>query len=142
MFFFKLINGFGDKYPVKVSPRGELAVSNVEYSEAYNATAGTPDVAANFLGPQPDKFFAITGITLRANQQVSNTADATVVIYEADAPDSIVSTRDIFVTQMVKQNRESLTGLYLRTTPGKWINIKTTDDDIYATIFGYYTKTD
>lgn len=131
-------DGGGTGSLAKVSTRGQLIVAPIDYSTAYNATAGTANVASNFLGPQTGKRFVITGITLYANQQVSNTVDATVVVYEAIADNTVTSSKDVLSTNMTRKDRIVLTGINLILTEGVWLNLKTTDDDVYGTVLGYY----
>lgn len=107
--------------------------------KSISASAVIVNTAYNFVGPKTGKIFVITGLTLYANQRVSNTADATVVVYEADSPTTTTSSSDIFNTNMVRGNRIVLNGLFLQVTEGKWVNLKTTDNDVYGTIIGYYT---
>lgn len=136
----ELQDGRGSKSRAKVTAQGQLVTSPIEYSQAYNATAGTANVAANFIGPKTGKRFVITGVLLSANQGVSNTTDATVVIYEADAPDTATVSKTILSTNMVRQDRINLGSVNLIVTEGKWVNLKTTDDDVFGTIFGYYIE--
>lgn len=133
-----ITDGNGTNTQAKVTSRGQLVVSPLDYSTAYNATAGTANTAANLLGPLTSKRFVITSITLYANQNVSNVSDATVDVYEAASSSSTTITKSVLQTNMVRQDRIILTGLNLILTEGVWLNLKTTDDDIYGTVFGYY----
>lgn len=133
-------SGYGDNYEAKVTSRGQLVVAPLEYSEAYNATAGTDNTAAVLVSPKVGQRFVITGMILKANQSVSNTVDATVDIYEATSDTSTTIAKSIFQTQMVRGDRLVLTALNIITTENVWISIKTTDDDVYCTIFGYYVE--
>ena len=123
---------------VKVTSRGQLVVSPLDFSSAYNATAAVNDTAYNLVGPENGKQFIITEIILYANQGVSNTADATVIVYEATSSTSTAVASSILTTNMVRQDRIILTGLNLIVTAGRWVNVKTTDNTVYATVFGYY----
>lgn len=133
-----LTDGKGTNAQAQVTSRGQLVVAPIDYSIAYNATAGTANVAANLLEPVTSKRFVITAITLYANQGVSNTADATVDLYEATSSTSTTISKSVLQTNMVRQDRIILTGLNLILTEGVWLNLKTTDDDVYGTVFGYY----
>jgi len=39
---------------------------------------------------------------------------------------------------MVRQDKVILTNINLILSEGKWLNVKTTDNTVYATILGYY----
>lgn len=127
-------DGSGTSSLAKVTTRGQLVVAPLDFSEAYAATAGTANVAANFLGPKVGKRFVITAITLYANQNVSNVSDATVIIYEAGSDTSTTVLKSILTTNMVRQDRIILSPLNLIVSEGVWV----TDDDVYSNIFGYY----
>jgi hypothetical protein len=133
-----ITDGSGTGVQATVTSRGQLVVSPLDFSTAYNATAGTANVAASFFGPISSKRFIITGISLYANQNVSNTVDAVVDIYESDSATSTTISQSVFQTNMTRKDRLSLTGLNLIVTEGVWLNLKTSDDDVYGTVFGYY----
>lgn len=131
-------DGAGSNAEAKVTQYNQLVTAPLEFSTAYNATAGTANTAANFVGPGSNQRFVITSIMLYANQQVSNTADATVVIYEATSDSTTTVSKNILTTNMVRQDRIILNNTNIIVSEGKWVNLKTTDDDVFGTIFGYY----
>ena len=88
--------------------------------------------------PMTGNRFVITTINLYANQGVSNTSDATVTLYEATGTTITTVSKNIFVANMVRQDTITLTGINLILSEGKWLNIKTTDNTVIATILGYY----
>jgi FlaG/FlaF family flagellin (archaellin) len=130
-------DGRGNGSLGRVTTRGELVVNRFDYSTAYNATAGTANTAVNFVGPIASQQFVITDILLYANKNVG-AADATVVIYEASSDSTATVDKTLFTTEMIKQSRADLVGLNLIVAEGKWVNMKTDDDDVFGTIMGYY----
>jgi hypothetical protein len=132
-----IVDGNGTNVEAKVTARGQLVTSPLEYSTAYNVTADAINTGYNLATPINDKQFVITDILLYANKNVG-VNDATVVLYEASSLTSTTVDKTIINVEMVKQTRLDLTGLNLIVTAGKWVNIKTDDDDIFATIMGYY----
>jgi hypothetical protein len=135
----KLEDGSGTSSGAKITTRGQLVTAPLDYSKAYNATAGTANTAANLVVPVVGWQFVITSIHLYANKNVG-AGDATVVLYEASASDTATVDTTIFTAEMVKQTSRDFTGLNLIVTVGKWINVKTDDDDVFATILGYYVE--
>lgn len=132
-------DGDGTSSLAKVTSRGELVTGRFDYSTAYAVTVNATATAFNFVGPIAGKRFVITDIILYANKNVG-AADATVDVYEATASDSTTISKSILAIEMLKQTSRDLTGLNLIVTEGRWVNIKTDDDIIYATLMGYYVK--
>jgi len=130
-------DGGGSSRKAHVSSSGELIVNKVDYSSAYSLTADVINTGYNFVPPQFNKRFVVTDILLYANKNVG-VNDATVVLYEADSATSTTSTKTILNIEMQKNSSRDITGLNLIISEGKWVNIKTDDDDIFATLMGFY----
>ncbi len=131
--------GSGNAFEVTVSPRGQLATGPLEFSEAFAVSANATNTAFNFTTPISGRLFVITGILLDADKNVSPSTAATVVIYEALAVDTATVTKTILSVEMIKNTNRSITGLNLIiSTEGRWVNLKTTDASINATLLGYY----
>lgn len=77
---------------------------------------------------------------MRADRDVSATVDADVIIYEADSDTETTVTRVLFEEAMVRGEHTGLSGLNILVSAGKWVNAKTSDDDIHMTIMGYYVN--
>lgn len=133
----ELKDGHGDGYTQKVSKWGIAATGAIDFSVSYPVTASVINTAYNFVGPQAGKQFIVTDIMLYANKNVGAN-DATVEIYEADGVDSTTVYKSVLVTEMLKQTSRDFIGLNLLVTQGKWLNIKTDDNTIYASVLGYY----
>jgi hypothetical protein len=135
----EIIDGWGSGQKACVSTRGELVVGKVDYSTSYAIEATAAATAYNFVGPISAKRFVITDILLYANKNVG-AGDASVQVYEADSSTSTTITKTILDIEMVKQTARDMTGLNLIVTEGKWVNIKTDDATIFASVMGYYVR--
>jgi len=133
----KIQDGGGKGFGAKVSKWGIQATGPIEFSESYPVTASVANTAYNFISPIAGKQFIVTDILLYANKGVG-AADATVEIYEADADNTTVVSKSVLLTEMLKQTSRDLIGLNLIVSPGKWLNIKTDDNTIFASVLGYY----
>lgn len=133
-----IIDGKGRNYKVKVNSRGQLIVGPLDFSSAYSVSAAVINTAYNFVGPKVGKRFVITDILLNANNGVGSAVGATVVIYEATSLTSTTVSKTILSIELVKQTNRDITGLNLISSEGVWINIKTDDNTINATLMGYY----
>lgn len=133
-----LIDGTGTGTSAKVTRSHELATASVEYEETEFKELAEKDTAYNFYEPLPQKQFIITGLRAKADKQVSSTVDAEVVIYEASSIDTTTIDKKLHQEAMVQGDSVTMTGLHVKVNAGKWINAKTTDDDIHITIMGYY----
>lgn len=120
----------------EVSEFGQLIVAPISYNTSVNAKLAVKNIAYNMLEPVESKQIIIDSIILTADKNVAST-DATVIIYEADSPDSAVSTNDILVVELRLKSTLPLTGLNLKVQKGKWINIKTDEVSVFATILYY-----
>lgn len=127
----------GTDKQVKVTSRNELVINRYDYSTAYAVTANAVNTAFNFIEPKAGWRFVITDILLYANKGVGAN-DASVQVYEASGSDSTTVDKAILDVEMLKQTSRDLTGLNLIVSAGKWVNIKTDDDTIFATLMGYY----
>jgi hypothetical protein len=132
-----IVDGHGSGYRAQVTSNGQLVVGPLAFDSTKYLELGTADTAYNFYGAEPGKQFVITGIRAKADKQVSSSVDATVIIYEASSSTS--TTVDKVLHQEAMTQGDTVT---MRTNilvnEGKYVNAKTTDDDIHMTIFGYY----
>ena len=121
----------------KVTKFGQLIVAPIDYSDASAHDMDVISTAFNFITPSQDKSIVITDIIASANNNVSNTAPADIVIFEASSAVSITPLDIIVRPQLTRSNNFILTGLNLLTPPGRWVNATTTDNDILLTIMFY-----
>jgi hypothetical protein len=133
----KLVDGRGRGHLVRVSSRGQLITAPLDFSDTYTQEVNATATAFNFIGPVTGKQFVITDILLYANKDVG-VNDASVQIYEATSASSTTESKTILDIEMVKQTSRDITGLNLLTSEGVWLNIKTDDATIFATLMGYY----
>lgn len=122
-----------------ITSRGQLVTGALDYSTAYTVEANVINTAFNFVGPIIGKRFVLTDVLLYANKGVG-AADATVELYETTSATSTTVERAILTMEMLKQTSRDMTGLNLICTAGRWINIKTDDNTVFATIMGYYVN--
>ena len=119
-----------------VTDFGQLVVAPVDYSTVAQQEADTINTAFNLIEPTYGQQVVVTDIILSANRNVG-VNDATVDLYTATAPDTTTVDSGILSLELEKNGKLVLTGLNLITTAGKWINIKTNDATIFATIMYY-----
>lgn len=131
-----VIQDAGSGNRATVTRFGQLVVAPVDYSTPVAKTLDVINTAYNFVDPVMGKNIVITDIILTANKNVG-AGDATVVVYEANAPDTTTSDKDIINLEMIKQSNLALTGLNMIVSEGKFVNAKTDDDDVFVTIMYY-----
>ena len=120
----------------RVTKFGQLVVAPLQYSTPISDTLDVIDTAFNFVSPAQDQSIIITDIIISASRTVGvNGAD--VVVYQSDAPDSIIVDKEIVELDMVKQSSISLIGLNLIVPEGKYVNAKTDDADVLVTLMFY-----
>ena len=132
-----LEGGLG-KWKAKVSRYGEQIVSPYDYSVSYFKNLDIANQGYSFVGPKQGQFFVITSIYFQANKNVSASTAADVVLFESNDEDNVTVSKSIYQFEMVRRDVISLTSLNIKISEGKYLNGKTTDDDVLATISGYY----
>jgi len=123
-----------------VTHRGQLVTAPLSFSEAYTATVNATGTAFVIAPAKVNKRFVITGILLDADKNVSANTAGTIDLYETTDAASTTATKTILSIEMLKNTNRALTGLNLIVTENVWLNIKTSDATIYATILGYYVE--
>ena len=115
-----------------------LLVAPFAYEETEFQVLDTTTTAYNFYPPKTGKQFVITGVRAKADRDVSTTADAEVVIYEADSAVETTVSKTLHQEAMVRGESVTLLPVNILVNVGKWVNAKTSDDDIHMSIMGYY----
>ena len=131
------IKNSADDVEAKVTSFGQLVVAPISYNDVVFNELAEINTAYNFWEPQGGKQVVITVIDIVADKQVSSTVSADVIIYEASSPDTTTVDKVLYETAMVEGQQKSL-NVNLLVNKGKFVNAKTTDDDIHMNIFGYY----
>lgn len=130
--------GAGITAKATVSRAGQLIVSTYDYDLTKFVILDVNDTGYTFYSPKANFHFVITGIVAKADRGVSPTTDADVIVFEADDDSSATVDRTLFQLAMVQGDQVVLTPLNILVNEGKFVNAKTSDDDIYMTIMGYY----
>ena len=131
----EIVNGHGNV--AKVTPFGELVVAAAAPNISRHQTMALVDTAYNFAEPVHSKNMRLENILIYANKGVG-VNDATVIIYTANAIDSLVAIDIILTIELPKYASRDLIGLNLELPEGVFLNAKTDDNTVYATMMGYY----
>ena len=121
-----------------VTPHGELVVAPLSPNVSRHNTMALVDTAYNFAVPMHRRKMRLQNVLLYANKGVG-VNDATVIIYTANAIDSLTPIETILTFELPKYGSRDLIGLNLELPEGVFLNAKTDDATIYATMMGYYT---
>jgi len=127
-------------YTATIDVGGGISVNPPQFSESYNATLDVDDTPVEIVPPLGDNIFCITGIILVGNKNISTTVDAVVDIYEALATDTSTAVNTILSIPVARSGQLVLPNMYLCSGEGVHIMGKTSDDDVFVTILGYYVK--
>ena len=124
---------------LEISPLGEALIRPFDYSMPEFNDMDLVDTAYNFFKAKGNQQFIITDVIAVADRDVGVNG-ATVIIYEATDDATIVVDKTILQLELAKSTTPpfTLTGVLLKTSPGKHISAKTDDDDVFMTIAGYY----
>lgn len=132
------VDSSGKLTKVAVSSLGQLITAPFAYDETVFKELAEVNTAYNFYEPKAGQQFVITGIIFRADKQVSSVSDATVIVYEATSISETTVDKVLLQFAVVQDAAPIITALNILVNKGRWINAKTTDDDIHMTITGYY----
>lgn len=127
---------------VTVNEAGEIQVAQGAYDLAVFNELDTVNTAYNFYAPNGSKQFILTGFLIYGDKQVSSSTNATVVIYEADQPDTTTESRVLVQVEVGQNQSIPFPNIRILSSRGVYINAKTSDDDIHMTIFGHYVDLD
>ena len=128
----------GNGVSAMVTDNGQLVVAPLSYDSTIFNELAEPNTAYSFYVPKAGKQFVITGIIAVADKQVSSSASADIVVYEAATDIDTTVDKVLFQDAMVQDQHRVVLPLNILVTKGKYVNAKTTDDDIHMTITGYY----
>lgn len=134
----RITDARGNPHKACVTQYGQIVVGPASYDQTKYVELAEDDTAYNFYVPQANKRFVISGLRAKADRQVSSTVDAEVIIYEASAPDTLTADKVLHQEALVRGESVTIIPMNLIVEEGKWVNAKTSDDDIHMTIFGYY----
>lgn len=122
----------------RLSDNNELIVREFDYSTTATVKAEVASTGYNLIAPKTGYEIIITAILLYANKSVG-AADATVDLYTSDVSGTDTTIKETIIqTEMPTRTIRDLTGLSLRVAAGRWVNVKTDDDDVFATVLYYY----
>lgn len=124
-----------------VGDQGQLVVGANYFDQTVFNVLDTGGTAYNFFPPKVRQKFIVTGAIIKADKQVSATVDAEVVIYEASSADTTTEDKVVIQVAMTEGDLLPLFPLNVEISQGKYLNAKTSDDDIHMTIIGHYVPT-
>lgn len=126
----------GDGFGAVVTKNGQLVTAPVAYDQVKTISLNVDDAGFTFYAPRAGQQFVITAILLTADKNV--TTDCIVEIFESAAEDSNVVSESILLIEMLKNTGRDITGLNFLVSEGVYVNGKTDDNNVSATIMGYY----
>ena len=119
----------------RVTEFGQLVTSPIDYSLSSQVVAIVDDLPYTAVSPEQGRSIIITSIILTANKDVG-VNDATVTLYSASTAGATTG-EDILQLELERNGKLVLTGLNLKVDIGLFLNIKTSDTIVYATILYY-----
>ncbi len=114
-------------------------ISAIAFSEAQFQEMNVVDTAFNFYSPKVGKRLVITGFIVETNKDIGPDG-ASVVFYEADSADTLTVDKTVLQFAMTKNTNRDPLPLHLVITAGKFLNGKTNDATVLATVLGYEVK--
>jgi len=121
-----------------VGKLGGLTVTPIAFNEAVAKELGTDATGVTFYNPLSGKQFIITGIYASGNKDISNTVDATVDVYESLAENSAVIEKSLLQFALGRSQFQAYENLNLLVNSNRFITAKTSDDDVFMNILGFY----
>lgn len=122
---------------VTVGKGGTLAIAPIAVDIEFNEL-DTVNQAYNYYLPLAGSRFILTGVVATADKDV--VGDATIIIYEADSPESTTVAKVLFQFVLLKNQPLVIPNFQIKVNPNVWINGKTDDDDIHMSVIGHYVE--
>ena len=123
---------------VHVNRAGELLIADGPYDETVFNELAADDTPYNFYGPKDGMQFVITNVLAYGDKQVASNSNATVIIYEADAPNTLTVGKVLVQFEIGQNQSLPFTGLKILVASGVYVNAKTDDDDVHMTVIGHF----
>ena len=130
------VNLFDCGNRAKITRIGQQVVGPYAYDEVKFISLAVDDQGYTFYQPRPHFQFVITTIILTAAKTV--TQDCAVEIFESVLENDPTVSKSILNIEMLTSSSRDLLGLNLLVSQGVYINGKTDDNVVSATIMGYY----
>lgn len=124
---------------VAVGDGGTLTIATIFDDIEFNAMEVANQAYSYYL-PLAGSRFILTGVVATADKDV--TADATIVVYEADSPESTTVDKTLFQFVLLKNQQLVIPNFLIKVTPSVWVNGKTDDDDVYMSVIGHFVPED
>lgn len=121
----------------RVTEFEQVVTGNLDFDSVAQARVTVADTAYSLIEPENGKSIIITGLILSGNKSISATTDAVVSVYTANAIEDIDAQSGVVEVDINRSGRLVLTGINLRVQPGLFVNIKSDQTEINATIFYY-----
>ena len=134
-----VLSGDGTGNEAKVTSRGQLVVSPLDFSNPIEHDLCCACVGTTFFPPETAKQFVITDIFINTNR-ATPTAGIIIEIYESCSDASLVVDKCIFAIDLPKQSGVGHTALNFLVNQGKWLNakIEVSTGVTSITVAGYY----
>ncbi len=129
-----LINDPTTGSQAKVTTRGQLITSPLDFSCPTSSCITCACTAVNFTVATSGKIFVVTDIIVSSG----GGATQTIEIYEATSATSTTVAKQIFSLDLAARTVVPLTGLNWNLTQGVWLNAKSSGTTSMVTIAGYF----
>ena len=134
-----ITDGKGNGHAAHVTTAGQLIVSPYDFDLVQYLNFDVAAQGYTFFSNKTGYQFVMTGLLLTADSNV--VTSCIVDIYEATILNSATINKSIFHFEILKNGSRQLIGLNILINEGVYINGKTDDDDVFATMMGYYIPT-
>jgi hypothetical protein len=121
-----------------VNKNNQLVTGDIEFSKFYTAQNASDNVAVNVVAPKAGKNFVITAIILSGDRAIAANGAVTDIFENDTGPTDGTVNKQVITEEIAKQTRMVATGLNIKVTEGRWINMKADDTVVRVNIAGYY----
>ena len=122
----------------EVTDRNQLVTGQEKPSRFYLGATASNGVAVNVVPPESGKKFIITGIWIDGDRSIGANGAVTDVFENSVGPTDGTITKQVIQAEVPKQDTRPFSPLYIETTQGRWINVKSDDVIVRCNIAGYY----
>ena len=134
------IVGGDERNEAKVTKLNQLVTAPLSFSKFYTASVIVDDTPVNVVVPMTGRNFIITDIILTGDRSIGANGAVTTLYENSVGPTDSTETAVIITEEIAKQSRMVATGLNIKVTEGRWVNVVADDTIVRANVAGYYVE--
>ena len=123
---------------VRITTAGQIVTGNLAFDLTKFVKLDVATTVYNFYKPKAGLQFIISGIIATGNKSIAANAEALVEIYEGSSITDATVDKELITFGLTQSTVLPMFPLNILVSEGKFVNARTSDDDVFLTVVGYY----